>query len=162
MDAKETKLKAVLLASSISVFLISNIAYCIIVFSQNIPSAIYNSPACIAPVVIGGFVAMAISGVTSGLFNVPGFSCIPAIVNAICAIMMIGGMLSHNNGFFMSVMVIICLGAVGMGVTALLGWLGGLIASAISENSNLFDYAKSKYNNEYAKLVDAKKLELGL
>ena len=162
MDAKGTKLKAVLLATSISVFLISNIVYCIIVFSQNIPSVIYNSPSCIAPVVIGGFVAMAISGITSGLFNVPAFSCIPAIVNAICVIMMVGGMLSHNNGFFMSAMVIICFGAVGMGVTALLGWLGGLIASSISENSNVFDYAKNKYNNEYNKLVDAKKLELGL
>lgn len=162
MDLKETKIKTILLIITISGFVIINIIYCAVVFSQNIPGSINKSPACIAPVVVGGLIAMTVSSITSGLFRARGLSCIPAIINAVCVIMMIGGMLSHSSGFFISVMVVICFGAIGTGVTALLGWLGNLIAGSISKDSSLFDYAKNKCNNEYEKLVNTKRQELGL
>ena len=105
---------------------------------------------------------MTISSITSGLFRAGGLSCIPAIINAVCVNMMLGGKLSHSSRFFISVMVVICFGAIGTGVTALLGWLGNLIAGSISKDSSLFDYAKNKCNNEYEKLVNTKRQELGL
>ena len=105
---------------------------------------------------------MVITALSCGFFRVPGLGCIPAIINAICVVMMIVGMLSHTKDFFMCVMVVVCFGAVGAGVTALLGWLGVFISLLICDNSTLFDYAKNKYNKEYESSVNTKKQELGL
>ena len=81
-----------------------------------------------------GLITMAISGVTSGISHFPGLIWVPTVVHAICVIMMISGMLSHSHRFFDSVLVIICFGAVGLGVTALIAWLSTLIMCSIRDN----------------------------
>ena len=50
----------------------------------------------------------------------------------------------------------------GLGVTALIGWLGNLIGNAISKSGNAATYAHNKCNKEYQAEIEKKKLELGL
>lgn len=162
LNQKENRIKGTMLSVSISIFILSNLIYGIVVFSLNIPNSIYYSPACIAPVIVGGLVTMAFSGVSCGIFNAPPLGGTPAVINAISVILMIAGMLSHSSRFFDNVFVIICFGAVGMGVTALIGWLGSLIATSIAKDGNATDYASKKCNQEYNSCVDKKRKELGL
>lgn len=108
----------------------------------NIPRSINSSPACIAPVIIGGLITMAISGVTSGISRFPGLIWVPTVVHAICVIMMIAGMLSHSHRFLDSLLVIICFGAVGLGVTSLIAWLSALIMYSIRDEFDA-DYIAS-------------------
>lgn len=162
LDKKERSIKTTMIAVSVITFIIINLIYAIIVFSLNIVGSIYNSPACIAPVVIGGLVSMVISGLACGVFDIPSLSYAPAVINAICVVMMIMGMLSHTNGFFMSALVIICFGAVGMGVTALIGWLGNLIGEAISKEYSASTYARNRCHKEYQRLFEEKQKEIGL
>lgn len=130
----QQSVKAIIVFVNIIILIGVNIGYIALVVSLNIPGAIYNSPACIAPVIIGGLITMAISGVTSGISHFPGLIWVPTVVHAICVIMMISGMLSHSHRFFDSVLVIICFGAVGLGITALIAWLSTLIMCSIRDN----------------------------
>lgn len=126
--------KAIIVLINIIILIGVNIGYIALIISLNIPSSINSSPACIAPVIIGGLITMAISGVTSGISRFPGLIWVPTVVHAICVIMMIVGMLSHSHRFFDSVLVIICFGTVGLGVTALIAWLSTLIMCSIRDN----------------------------
>lgn len=126
--------KAIIVLINIVILIGVNIGYIALAVALNIPGSINNSPACIAPVIIGGLIAMAVSGVTSGISRFPGLIWVPTVVHAVCVIMMISGMLSHSHRFFDSVLVIICFGAVGLGVTSLIAWLSTLIMYSVRES----------------------------
>lgn len=126
--------KAIIVLINIIILIGVNIGYIALAISLNIPSSINSSPACIAPVIIGGLITMAISGITSGISRFPGFIWVPTVVHAVCVIMMISGMLSHSHRFFDSVLVIICFGAVGLGVTSLIAWLSTLIMYSVRDS----------------------------
>ena len=147
MKAQEEKrVSGIITAISVLVLIITNIAYISLIISLNIPNSIYSSPACIGPVVIGGFIAMPLVGLSSGISKFFGLFWVPAATNAVSVIMMISGMISHSPGFFVSLMVVVCFGAVGTGVTALIGWLSWLITCGMNDNYNS-DYFAKKYVN---------------
>lgn len=135
--------KAIIVLINIIILIGVNIGYIALVISLNIPSSINGSPACIAPVIIGGLITMAISGVTSGISRFPGLIWVPTVVHAVCVIMMISGMLSHSHRFFDSVLVIICFGAIGLSVTSLIAWLSALIMYSVREEFDA-DYIASR------------------
>lgn len=135
--------KAIIVLINIIILIGVNIGYIALVISLNIPSSINSSPACIAPVIIGGLITMAISGVTSGISRFPGLIWVPTVVHAVCVIMMISGMLSHSHRFFDSVLVIICFGAIGLSVTSLIAWLSALIMYSVREEFDA-DYIASR------------------
>ena len=135
--------KAIIVLINIIILIGVNIGYIALIISLNIPSSINSSPACIAPVIIGGLITMAISGVTSGISRFPGLIWVPTVVHAICVIMMIVGMLSHSHRFFDSLLVIICFGAVGLGVTSLIAWLSTLIMYSVRDSFDA-DYIANK------------------
>lgn len=133
-EKKKFKIKSVLTLISVLILITANIAYIILALSLRITETINSSPACIAPVIIGGFIAMIFTGISSGISRFPGLVWLPAAINGVCVLMMIVGMISHSRGFFDSALVIICFGAVGIGVTCLIGWLSVLIMNAILDN----------------------------
>lgn len=135
--------KAIIVLINIIILIGVNIGYIALAISLNIPSSINSSPACIAPVIIGGLITMAISGITSGISRFPGLIWVPTVVHAVCVIMMISGMLSHSHRFFDSVLVIICFGAIGLGVTSLIAWLSALIMYSVREEFDA-DYIASR------------------
>lgn len=135
--------KAIIVLINIIILIGVNIGYIALIISLNIPSSINSSQACIAHVIIGGLITMAISGVTSGISRFPGLIWVPTVVHAICVIMMIVGMLSHSHRFFDSLLVIICFGAVGLVVTSLIAWLSMLIMYSVRDSFDS-DYIANK------------------
>lgn len=162
MRAKKARIIIICLFISISLYLLAVIIYGVVVARQDVFNSIYDSSACIAPIVGGGFLSAAVAGAACGWFRFPYISFVPAIIVAICAFAMIGGMLSHDDGIFIDAVVIIVFGIVGLVVTALVGALGGFLAGLVAEDHTLFEFAEKKCDNEYRRLVDAKKRELGL
>lgn len=146
---EEKRISRIITAISVLVLIIINIAYVSLIISLNIPNSINYSPACIGPVVVGGFVSMLIVGLSGGISRFYGLFWLPAAGNAVSVLMMISGMLSHSHGFFESLIVIVCFGAVGACVTALIGWLSWLITCGMNDNFDAVYFAHKYVKHKY-------------
>lgn len=149
---EEKRVSIIITAISILVLILINIAYVSLIIDLNIPNTIYSSPACIAPVVVGGFIAMLIVGLSGGISKFFGLFWLPAAGNAVSVLMMISGTLSHGRGFFELLIMIVCFGVVGVIITALIGWLSLLISYGVRDDFNA-EYLAHKYiEHKYEKL----------
>lgn len=146
---EEKCVSRIITAVSVLVLIIINIAYLSLIISLNIPNSIYSSPACIGPVVVGGFVSMLIVGLSGGISRFYGLFWVPAAGNAVSVLMMISGMLSHSHGFFESLIVIVFFGAIGIGITALIGWLSWLITCGMNDNFDAVYFAHKYVEHKY-------------
>lgn len=150
-EEEEKKISGVVTAISVVMLILINITYTIFISCLDIDGTIYSSPNCIVPIVIGGFVATLLAGLFSGISKFFGLFWLPSAINAVSVILMISGMISHNQSFFLSVIVVLCFGVVGVCVTALMGWLSWILANGMKNNYDASYFAHKYVEHKFKK-----------
>lgn len=128
---KKKRIKKTIISTLTSILtIIANIIGIIYLFSSNISTQINNSPAIIGKILVLLLIEIIITTVFGVIGKIIYFFWMPCVISAIATIMMISGMLSHSPNVFLSIVVVVVFGGVGIGVSAVAYFIPRVIIGA--------------------------------